>query len=280
MAFCIFIKYFKGEFTVFKSESIKAGIQKYFESGTSKIADKICYGYSKAPDGSLTVNEKEAQIICFIFDRYLAGDSLGKIVDALAEKKVSSPSGKDRWSRKIVEGLLSNEKYVGQVLLQKTIVRDGQQIKNNTDAQYLLPDHHPAIISKDMFDAVQAEKARRSNLETTESGSQRKATKYNSSNVLSGLLICEECGSPYRRITRSGGEVVWRCANRVEHGKAYCKDSVTVPDAIVKELLCRALDMPVFDEQTVRNSVEFITVRHDGNFDITCKQEPVLSLTL
>lgn len=265
---------------MFKSKSIKAGIQKSFESGTSKIANKICYGYSKAPDGSLTINEKEAQIVRFIFARYIAGDSLGKIVDALAEKKVNSPSGKDKWSRKAVDGLLSNEKYVGQVLLQKTIMQDCQQIKNTTDAQYLLPDHHPAIISRELFKAVQAEKEKRSNLETTESGSQRKATKYNSGNVLSGLLICEECGSPYRRITRSGGEVVWRCANRVEHGKAYCKDSVTVPDATVKEFLCRSLDMPAFDEQAVWNSVELITVRHDGSFDITCKQEPVLSMTL
>ena len=48
---------------MFISESIKSGIQKSFESGTSKIANKICYGYSKAPDGSLTINEKEAQIV-------------------------------------------------------------------------------------------------------------------------------------------------------------------------------------------------------------------------
>ena len=265
---------------MFKSESIKVGIQKSFESGTSRIADKICYGYSKAPDGSLTINEKEAQIVRFIFARYLTGDSLGKIVDALAEKKALSPSGKDRWSRKVVDGLLFNEKYIGQALLQKTIVRDGQQIKNNTDAQYLLPDHHPAIISREVFEVVQAEKIRRSNLEITESGSQRKATKYNSGNVLSGLLICEECGSPYRRIIRSGGEIVWRCANRVEHGKEYCKASVTVTDSAVKEFLRRALDMPIFDEQAVRNSLEFITVRHDGSLYITYKQEPILSMTM
>lgn len=172
------------------------------------------------------------------------------------------------------------EKYVGQVLLQKTIIQDGQQIKNTTDVQYLLPDHHPAIISRESFEAVQAEKARSSNLETTKSGSQRKATKYNSGNVLSGLLICEECGSSYRRITRAGGEIVWRCANRVEHGKAYCKASVTVTDTAMKEFLCRALDMPVFDKQAIRNSVESIIVRHDGSFDITYKHEPVLSMTL
>lgn len=250
-----------------KSESIKNHIQKSFENGTSKVADKSCYGYFRSCDGSLAIHEKEAQVVYFIFNRYLLGDSLGKIVDALAERKVLSPSGKGKWSRKIVDGLLSNEKYIGQVLLQKTIVQEGRQVKNNTDPKYLLKDHHPAIISRGLFDAVQVEKAKRYNLKATESGSQRKATKYNSSYVLSGLLICEECGSPYRRITRVGGEVVWRCANRVEHGKVYCKESMTITDADVKEFLCQALKMPSFDEQTARSRMESIMVGHDGSFE-------------
>ena len=98
--------------------------------------------------------------------------------------------------------------------------------------------------------------------------------------LLSGLLICEECGSPYRRITRSGGEVVWRCANRVEYGKVYCKDSVTVTDTAVKEFLCQTLDMLAFDEQSVWTNVESILVKHGGTFEITFKQEQNLSMTM
>ena len=263
-----------------KSELIKNGIRESFENGTSKIADKACYGYSKASDGNLVIYEKEARVVRLIFERYLAGDSLGKIVDALSEKKLPSPSGKVKWSCKVVDSLLSNEKYVGQVLLQKTIVQDGVQVRNNTAPRYLITAHHPSIISQELFDAVQAEKSKRSNLKIAESGLQRKATKYNSSYVLSGLLICGECGSPYRRITRASGEVVWRCANRVEHGKAYCKGSMTVTDAAVKEFLCRALEMPSFDEQTVRSRVESITIGHDGSFDITFRQQQILSMTM
>ena len=153
-------------------------------------------------------------------------------------------------------------------MLQKTIIQDGQQIKNNTRVQYLLAGHHSAIISRELFDAVQAEKARRSNLKITESSSQRKSTKYNSTNVLSGLLICEECSSPYRRVTRSGGEVVWRCANRVEYGKVYCKDSITVTDTAVKEFLCQTLDMQVFEEQLVRVNVGSILVIHQSSISV------------
>lgn len=188
---------------------------------------------------------------------------------------------KDKWSRKVVDGLLSSEKYIGQVLLQKTVVQDGRQVKNiDTNSQFLLENHHPAIISKELFDAVQTEKTKRSNLETTESGPQRKTTKYNSDNVLSGLLICTECGSSYRRIIRSGGGVFWRCANRVEYGKTRCKDSETISDAAIKEFLCRTLDMLDFDEQTVRMKVESILVKCGGNFEITFKQEQNLFMTI
>ena len=104
---------------MFRNELIKAGIQKSFENGTSRIADRICYGYSKTSDCGLTINQKEAQIVRFIFEHYLSGDSLGKIADALTEKKVASPSGKDKWSRKVVDGLLSNEKYCGRFCFKK-----------------------------------------------------------------------------------------------------------------------------------------------------------------
>lgn len=126
-----------------KSKLIKAGIQKVFEAGNSKIADKVCYGYTKAADGSLMINEQEAQIVCWIFERYISGDSLGKIADSLAVQGIPSPTGKSRWNRQAIDKLISNEKYIGSVLLQKTIVQDGQQIKN---ADTLLADHHPAIL--------------------------------------------------------------------------------------------------------------------------------------
>lgn len=165
-----------------KGESIKIGIRESFEKGTSKMVDRACYGYSQTSDGSLVIYEKEARVVRLIFERYFAGDSLGKIVAVLAEKKLPSLSGKGKWSCKVVDSLLSNEKYIGQVLLQKTIVQDGLQVRNNTAPRYLITAHHPAIISQELFDAVQAEKSRRSNLKTTESGLQRKATKSPSVN--------------------------------------------------------------------------------------------------
>ena len=109
---------------------------------------------------------------------------------------------------------------------------------------------------------TQGEKCIRSNLD--EDTNQRKATRYNSQSVLSGLLVCGECGRNYRRITRPSGEVVWRCANRVEHGKHFCKHSPSIPEQLIKDFICKKLRMDAFDEQAVKKHIDFITIQPDG----------------
>ena len=145
-----------------KSDHIKAGIQKGFQDGTSKMAKRRCYGYDTAPDGTLTINPNEAKVVIWIFERYLQGDSLGEIVDALEEQGIPSPSGKTKWNREAINKMLSNEKYTGNVLLQKTVSTGVSQLKNDGFSdRFLLPNHHAAIISKEVFEAVQEEKQQR-----------------------------------------------------------------------------------------------------------------------
>lgn len=91
----------------------KGGIREGFRDGTSRMADRPCYGYIKANDGSLTIYESEAKIVRWIFERYLAGDSLGKIAGGLADQSIPSPTGKERWNRQAIDKLLYNEKYIG-----------------------------------------------------------------------------------------------------------------------------------------------------------------------
>ena len=114
-----------------KSEAIKAGLRKGFQDGSSKMARRKCYGYEVGPDGDLTVNPDEAQVVCWIFERYLAGDSLGKIAAGLERQGILSPTGKPRWNREAIDKLLSNEKYTGRVMLQKTISTGAVQIEND-----------------------------------------------------------------------------------------------------------------------------------------------------
>jgi hypothetical protein len=150
-----------------KSEAIKAGLRKGFQDGSSKMARRKCYGYEVGPDGDLTVNPDEAQVVCWIFERYLAGDSLGKIAAGLERQGILSPTGKPRWNREAIDKLLSNEKYTGRVMLQKTISTGAVQIENDgLMERYLYAGTHEAIIADEMFMAVQQEKLKRTkNLE-------------------------------------------------------------------------------------------------------------------
>ncbi len=146
-----------------KSVSIKAGLRKGFQDGSSKMARRRCYGYSTAPDGSLTVNYAEAEIVRWIFQRYLEGDSLGKITAGLEQRHIPSPTGRPKWNREAIDKLLSNEKYTGRVLLQKTISTGASQINNDgLMNRYLYIGTHEAIISDELFQAVQQAKQERS----------------------------------------------------------------------------------------------------------------------
>ena len=145
-----------------KSEAIKAGLRKGVQGGSSKMARRKCYGYEVAPDGKLTVNPDEAQVVHWIFGRHLAGESLGKIAAGLEKHGVLSPTGKPRWNREAIDKLLSNEKYTGRVLLQKTISTGAVQIENDgLTERYLYTGSHETIISDEMFMAVQQEKLKR-----------------------------------------------------------------------------------------------------------------------
>ena len=132
--------------TIQKSESIRNGLRRGFQDGSSNMAKRKCYGYKVGSDGELTVNPNEARIVCWIFEQYLVGDSLGEIAAGLERQSILSPTGRPKWNRKAIDKLLSNEKYTERVLLQKTV---------STDA-------HEAIISDEIFMAVQQEKLSRS----------------------------------------------------------------------------------------------------------------------
>ena len=147
-----------------KSEAIKTGLRKGFQDGSSKMAKRKCYGYDINPDGELAVNPDEAKVVCWIFERYLAGDSLGKIAAGLERQGILSPTGKSKWNREAIDKLLSNEKYTGRVLLQKTVSTGAVQIENDGFMdRYLYTNTHEAIISDEMFMAVQQAKMQRSN---------------------------------------------------------------------------------------------------------------------
>ena len=148
-----------------RSDRIKAGLQKSFRSGKSTKASIICYGYRVDSKGNLQIYPAEAAYVRYIFERFAAGDSLGKISDALFLMDIPSPTGKKIWSKETISKILSNEKYTGDVTLGKTQVKNGVQVKTtDLSTTTTLTSHHPAIISRELFDSVQKEKSRRHRL--------------------------------------------------------------------------------------------------------------------
>lgn len=93
-----------------RNELIKEALRDQFKSGTSKMAKRICFGYEQDEYGNLVINPKEAEIVRWMFKRYLSGYSLGKIANELYQKGIKSPTGKERWNREAIDKLLSNEK--------------------------------------------------------------------------------------------------------------------------------------------------------------------------
>lgn len=106
------------------SRDIKWGIKRGFQSGRSGYADFVCFGYKRGDDGKLAIDEPDARIVRKIFELWAEVKSLGFISDWLYENKIPTPTGKARWSRETISKLLKNEKYVGNVMLQKTFVKD------------------------------------------------------------------------------------------------------------------------------------------------------------
>lgn len=249
-----------------KSENIKFSLKHGFKTGTSKLYDRICYGYAQDENGSLVIDEPKAAIVRTIFELYFSGCSLSGIAKELYRCKIPSPTGKEKWSSETISKLLSNEKLSGDVLGQKTFVEnflDRRQVKNNGERdRYFIKNHHEPIIPKELFKAVQEEKRKRSNMTVRNNGHKgRKSNRY-SNDILSGKIICSECGANYRKITRNT-KIVWRCANRVEHGSRICKNSRTITNDEIQMKLAERLLLYQFDEEACRKYLKEITIGAD-----------------
>lgn len=154
-----------------RSDNIKWGIKQRAAQGTSKLNNRKCYGYKNDVDGSLIIDDEEAKNVQLIFDFYLQGKSIIGIIEELERLGIKSPTGKDKWSKRTIDVMLSNEKYIGIVRLLNS---------GKYEAHYISEDNNPSIISDEQFKAVQIEKANRSNVIKGEDGNQRKNKKYSS----------------------------------------------------------------------------------------------------
>lgn len=242
-----------GAFAQAESESISAnvrwGIRQAMREGKANINYKYLYAYERGEDGKPQIIPEQGEVVREIYKRYLAGASLRQLKEWLEGEGIPDVAGKEEWSISAIRGILTNEKYCGDVILQKTFISDcisKKSVKNTGQLpKYLIQDHHPAIVDRKTFDAVQAELARRKAAQSPTKAAPTGLTSYASKYALSERLVCGECGTLYRRCTwRRNGKtrIVWRCVSRLDYGKRYCHNSPTLDEKPLQRAILEAVN--------------------------------------
>ena len=231
------------------SGNIRRGRQMHAKVGTLKVPCHRLYGYKKDADGRFCIVPEQAEVVREIYERYKNGASLRNLKDWLEGNQIKTVLGTADWSVSVIKGILTNEKYCGDVLLQKTFCTDviSKKIVKNVGqmAQYYMPDHHEAIVSREQYNTVKAEMARRSALRSPSKEAVTGRSCYTSKYALSDRLFCGECGTLYRRKTRNvKGNIYheWRCISRLEYGKKYCHESPTLRELPLQNAILAAIN--------------------------------------
>ena len=243
-----------GAFAQAESESISANVRwgkrQAMREGKAHIQYNRLYAYEKGADGNPKIIPEQAEVVQSIYDQYLTGASLRMIKERLESEQIPNGAGNIHWTLSSIRNILTNEKYCGDVLLQKTYVSDciSRKVIRNTGQlpMYLVQNHHEGIVDRKTFDAVQTEMARRN---AGKSPSKKNAitgmTSYASKYALSERLVCGECGTLYRRCTwsRQGKKrVVWRCVSRLDYGTKYCHHSPTLDEEPLQQAILAAIN--------------------------------------
>lgn len=275
-----------GAFAQSESESISANVRwgkrQAMREGKATIQYKWLYAYRRGEDDLPEIIPEQAEFVRLIYQRFLAGDSLRQIKEELERLQAPPLSGTNIWALSTIRSILTNEKYCGDVLMQKSFITDcisKKAIRNTGQLpMYLVQNHHDGIVDRKTFDAVQAEFARRNAKKgATQKTAPTGTGKYSSKFALTERLICGECGTPYRRCTwmQNGKKrIVWRCINRLDYGKKYCHDSPTLDEAPLQQAILRAINSKMSDKDSIVHQLSTAAA-----FEIAPNNHSTLSLS-
>ena len=246
------------------SQNVTIGKRWGMQAGKVSMAYKRFLGYEKKKDGSIGIVEDQAKIVRLIYRMFLVeGKTSSGIAKFLNENKIPTPSGKVgcRWTKTTIDSILTNEKYKGDALLQKTFMVDFLEHKAKKNEgevpSYYVENSHPHIIEKDEWEMVQAEFARRAALRGSYSGGSPFTSK----------LICEDCrgfyGAKVWHSTDKYKKVILQCNRKFQKGQSRCQ-TPTLSETDIKALFLKAYNLAMVDkEQLIADSLEIKSLLTD-----------------
>ena len=227
------------------SANVRLGIQFRNQQGKVQVNHNRFLGYTKDENGKLVIVPEQAEIVKRIYAEYMDGASFLQIKRGLEADGILNGAGNKKWEVSNIRQILTNEKYIGDALLQKTYtvsVLEKKRVKNDGQVpKYYVEGSHEAIIDRDVFLRVQAEIDRRANI--IKGGKKR---VYSSKYALSSVIICGHCGDIFRRIKWNNHgckSTVWRCVSRVNKKKSgiHCP-ARTVHEEVIQAAVVTAIN--------------------------------------
>lgn len=245
------------------SDNLKWRVKRKFQRGELIINTTRFLGYDRDEFGELIINEKQAKIVRRIFIEYLKGKGTSAIAKEFNKEKVPTVAG-GKWYGSTILGILKNEKYKGDVLLQKYYTPDHLKkgsIKNKGEVDsYYIEDNHIPIVTRETWDEVQEEIKRRAKGHTA-------GYKYSKRYPLTGMLYCSKCGSTLRRRTwnskHSCKKIVWQCSSYIKNGKNACPGT-TIDDEVIGRL---NIEEPIIVKEEFRGGKKHYIYTSKGKQD-------------
>lgn len=267
------------------SANVRMGINFRFQEGHGRLNYSQFLGYKGggAP-GVWVIDPAEADIVRRIYREYLEGFSPNLIAKRLEEEGICSPTGGDKWYASTVNSMLGNERYAGDLLMQKYYTEDyltHHKVKNHGQRpQYFVEDNHEPIVPKAIYYQVQGERKRRAALKLDPS-----RLRFGDRIALNGRLICGKCGRTLKRYVKPEGTATdWRCRKRALIKKSAIKEqpSIRCDCRIVKETEVQKAVLEAFNALPSRREELIIMDEHllsgeigrlDAMFEMLTDQE-------
>lgn len=256
------------------SENVKWNVQRRFREGVPIINHQRFLGYTKdKKGGNLVVVPEEAQIVKLIFNLYISGVGPAKIAEQLVEMGAKTGAGKTEWRLSTITTILKNEKYMGDMLQQKTISIDylsHTRVKNKNHAPtYYTENSHEAIIDRETFELAQRIRKDRAKVRI---GEDKNLSKYSRTYPLTAMIICSECGRTLKRRYWNYGKpsqrVMQQCGSYID-GKANCNAKASRQDLIeattihmLNKVFLKDLDIMSTIQRVIKSTIKVDDVQN------------------